>query len=611
MGDQVQKGVAPIYISDLQMKIAGLPEEERQIIRLLLLVDERGRYRELSFLFPKGKELKENAGLYEKYLLAMINNLLVSFGGALLKLYFDLSDKNLAEMAARALSRFQADHVRNDRTGYGVYLNYINRMNVFLGLGKFRIEVCALEAWPDLDEMEQYFIYLPEDGGKEQDILRRSAVEMEDRTFCSLDVGGNSIKGAVVQDGKVKVLKEYQWYPTGYKVAEEMNAPMILMVRFLSACTGLLDKEGTLDRIRETLDSQMPYHQLLKWTEKLEEEGIRTKERFDSVVIGFPDIVVHNKIAGGESFKQLGLKNNPDTDYEIEFFKTSDIDRMVAGYVKKGAPVVVLNDGNAASYITSVEQAFSADNFIDAYGMFANTIGTEMGTGFISRAGTIQHIPLEGFQHVIDLGNEAYASYPAADIRSVCSMNTGIPGTIQKYISQLGLFRMAVTALYEAKDPLYGRLLEEGLINYAPERDSLTTVTAPKDRRGQLTRRLIAQLDERTSAVEAAFRTMGKALGVLIDQDKMIFPEIVTTRLLSGGIIANNRAYELLTEGLHAHNPTYNVMRLDEETMYSPLLRSIRPDQRNFNVAIGSAYIGNRFLMENRENIEDMEESHS
>ena len=149
------------------------------------------------------------------------------------------------------------------------------------------------------------------------------------------------------------------------------------------------------------------------------------------------------------------------------------------------------------------------------------------------------------------------------------------------------------------------------MINYAPERDSLTTVTEPKDRRGQLTRRLIAQLDERTPAVEAAFRTMGKALGVLIDQDKMIFPEIVTTRLLSGGIIANNRAYELLTEGLHAHNPTYNVMRLDEETMYSPLLRSIRPDQRNFNVAIGSAYIGNRFLMENRENIEDMEESHS
>ena len=100
---------------------------------------------------------------------------------------------------------------------------------------------------------------------------------------------------------------------------------------------------------------------------------------------------------------------------------------------------------------------------------------------------------------------------------------------------------MAVTALYEAQDPLYGRLLEEGLITYDPGQDRMMTVTAPKDRRGQLTRRLIAQLDEKTPAVEEAFRVMGKALGVLIDQDKMIFPEIVTTRLLSGGIIANNR----------------------------------------------------------------------
>ena len=217
MEDQMRKGAAPIYISDLQLKITELPDKDRQVIRLLLLVDERGRYRELSFQFPKGKELLEDAGLYEKYLLAMINNLLVSFGGALLKLYFDLGDKNLADMAARVLGRFQADNVRNDRTGYGVYLNYINRMNVFLGLEKFRMEVCALEDWPDLSEMEQYFIYLPEDGGKEQDLLRRSAAEMDGRTFCSLDVGGNSIKGAVVQNGKVIVLKEYQWYPTGHK----------------------------------------------------------------------------------------------------------------------------------------------------------------------------------------------------------------------------------------------------------------------------------------------------------------------------------------------------------------------------------------------------------
>jgi hypothetical protein len=54
-------------------------------------------------------------------------------------------------------------------------------------------------------------------------------------------------------------------------------------------------------------------------------------------------------------------------------------------------------------------------------------------------------------------------------------------------------------------------------------------------------------------------------------------------------------------QGLKAHNPAYEVLRLDEETMTSPLMRRMRSDQRNFNVAIGSAYIGNRFLMEAQE----------
>ena len=94
---------------------------------------------------------------------------------------------------------------------------------------------------------------------------------------------------------------------------------------------------------------------------------------------------------------------------------------------------------------------------------------------------------------------------------------------------------------------------------------------------------------------------MGKAMGILIDQEQLIFPEIAATRLLSGGIIADNRAFALLREGLKAYNSSYEVMRLDEETMYSPLLKSMKPEQRNFNVAIGSAYIGNRFLIQSRE----------
>ena len=588
----------PLFLSELQERISRLPAEERQEIRLLVWVNKEQEYRKLCFEMPKGETLQGERELYRRYLLAMMNNLLVSFGGAGLELYFDETDQELKSLAEEAVAEFQADSPRNDRKSYGVYLNYINRMNVFLGLGRFAFQLKDLSAWPKLDPEKEYRIYVPQKEEEELKLLKRTATELEGRCICSLDVGGNSIKGAVVKDGRALVLKEYQWYPTGCRTAQEMNDPMLLMVRFLSACTGLMERDGNLAAAEAAFAKNVPYGQLLAETEALERSGICTKGRFDAIVIGFPDIVVHNKIAGGESFKHQGMKNNPDTDYEVEFFKTSDLDELAAPYAKEGAPVVVLNDGNAASYITSVEQTFAPESFIDENGMFCCTIGTEMGTGFISRGGTIQHIPLEGFQHVIALGNEEYRKYPPADLRSVNSTNTGIPGVVQKYISQMGLFRMALTALWESKDPLFEKLQEMGLIAYNAGADTLYSVLEPEDRRGTLTRFLVSQLSEGCPAVEEAFRMMGKAMGILIDQDRLIFPEITTRRLLSGGIIADDRAFALMREGLRAYNPSYDVMRLDEETMYSPLLRSMTPEQRSFNVAIGSAYIGNRFLTE-------------
>ena len=588
----------PLFLSELQERISRLPAGERQEIRLLVWVNKEQEYRKLCFEMPKGETLQGERELYRRYLLAMMNNLLVSFGGAGLELYFDETDQELKSLAEEAVAEFQADSPRNDRKSYGVYLNYINRMNVFLGLGRFAFQLKDLSAWPELDPEKEYRIYVPQKEEEELKLLKRTATELEGRCICSLDVGGNSIKGAVVKDGRALVLKEYQWYPTGCRTAQEMNDPMLLMVRFLSACTGLMERDGNLAAAEAAFAKNVPYGQLLAETEALERSGICTKGRFDAIVIGFPDIVVHNKIAGGESFKHQGMKNNPDTDYEVEFFKTSDLDELAAPYAKEGAPVVVLNDGNAASYITSVEQTFAPESFIDENGMFCCTIGTEMGTGFISRGGTIQHIPLEGFQHVIDLGNEEYQKYPPADLRSVNSTNTGIPGVVQKYISQMGLFRMALTALWESKDPLFEKLQEMGLIAYDAGADTLYSVLEPEDRRGALTRFLVSQLSEGCPAVEEAFRMMGKAMGILIDQDRLIFPEITTRRLLSGGIIADDRAFALMREGLRAYNPSYDVMRLDEETMYSPLLRSMTPEQRSFNVAIGSAYIGNRFLTE-------------
>lgn len=591
----------PIFLSELQKHIEGLPGEDRQEIRLLSWVNEKEEYRKLCFELPGSALLEGERELYRRYLLAMMNNMLATFGGAKLELYCNSEDAFLRNLLEDAVQEFQADQESNNRTGYGVYLNYINRMNCLLGLGRFSIEIRDLREWPSLKPEKIYQIYAPEDERYEIELLRRAATEMEGTCLCALDVGGNSIKGVVVRNGEILVLKEHQWYPTGCKTASEMNEPLILMVRFLSACAGLAQREGELDRIRDAFSPSFCCEELLAVTEQLEREGIAAEGRFDAIAIGFPDVVVRNQIAGGETFKQLGMRTNPEIDYEVEFYKTSRLNELVAPYAKKNAPVIVLNDGNAASYITSVEQTFAPENLLDGKGMFVYTIGTEMGTGFISRGGTIQNIPLDGFHYVVDLGNEEYQNYPPSDIRSINSTVTGIPGVVQKYISQMGLFRMAVSMLYEMGDPLFEELLENGLLTFDREQDSMCAVLSPRDRRGELTRLLVSRLSEKNPAVTQAYQTMGRAMGVLIDQMNLVFPEVSTMRLLSGGIIADDRAFSCLQEGLKEYNPSYGVLRLDERTMYSPLLKSMKPEQRGFNVAIGSVYIANRFRLEIQE----------
>ena len=299
------------------------------------------------------------------------------------------------------------------------------------------------------------------------------------------------------------------------------------------------------------------------------------------------------------------MKLNPGIDYETEFFRTSHLDDLARPYAKEKAPVIVLNDTNTASYLISVEQSQEDTTIIDEQGMFINTVGTEMWTGFISRGGTIQYIPLEGYQHVIDLGNTDYGNYPLNDIRSINNMNTNISGTVQKYVTQLGLFRMAVSEFLKKDKHVIETLAAQGLIRYDPSEDAedlVEMITEPINTREKLTWLLTEQmLREKNPVMEEVFTAMGKAMSILIDQDLLLFPEIKPIRLVSGGIMACDDAFRLFRDAVREHNPVYEIIRLDEETVHNPLLKKLRREKRNFTVAVGSAFIGNRFLLEQEE----------
>ena len=594
----------PLFLTDLQRKIAGLAETEKQEVCFLVTMNRQGQYRKLAFDIPGGDLLLEYRDLCGRYLLAMINNMVVSFGGASLEIFFDTTDVILFGMFREAVAKFDLGRKDNYRRGYGSYVNYINRMNKFLELDNFDISLMDKKSWNEPDPEMEFRLYHAKSEQREVEMLRRSALEMAGKCFCSLDVGGNSIKGAVVSNMEIILTKEYQWFPTALKTADEMNRPQLLMLRFLSDYAGALEDglDITAPPIVRALNPDASYDVVLAAASHMEAGGVSPQGRFDAIVIGFPDIVVSNKIAGGETFKQRGMKLNPGIDYETEFLKTSRLDDLARPYAKDRAPIIVLNDTNTASYLISVEQSLADNTIIDEQGMFINTVGTEMGTGFISRGGTIQYIPLEDYQHVIDLGNTDYGNYPLNDIRSINNMNTGISGTVQKYVTQLGLFRMAVSEFLKKDKHTIETLAAQGLIRYNPQEDLVEMITEPINTREKLTWLLTDQmLKEKNPVMEEVFTTMGEAMSILIDQDLLLFPEIRPIRLVSGGIMANDDAFRLFRDAVRKHNPAYEIIRLDEKTVYNPLLKKLPREKRNFTVAVGSVFIGNRFLLEQEE----------
>ena len=92
----------PLFLSDVQKKIAALPPADRQEIRFLVTMNREGRWRKLAFPFPRGKILAEYRDLCRRYLLAMLNNMVVTFGGASLDTYCDTGDTALAAMCREA-----------------------------------------------------------------------------------------------------------------------------------------------------------------------------------------------------------------------------------------------------------------------------------------------------------------------------------------------------------------------------------------------------------------------------------------------------------------------------------------------------------------------------
>ena len=155
---------------------------------------------------------------------------------------------------------------------------------------------------------------------------------------------------------------------------------------------------------------------------------------------------MRDKIVGGEVYKTRGIRSNPAVDYEAEFRRLSDLDVALRRFVKPGGAVGIVNDGPMAAFTAAVETA-AIDEGAVADGVFAHTLGTELGTGWVTETGDIPDIPLEIYNCVIDVGSYPERAFEPDDVRSVLNFNTRLAGTLQKYASQSGVFRLALKYL--------------------------------------------------------------------------------------------------------------------------------------------------------------------
>ena len=76
---------------------------------------------------------------------------------------------------------------------------------------------------------------------------------------------------------------------------------------------------------------------------------------FDAIGLCFPDVVIQNRIVGGETHKTHGLRDNPELDYEEQFAEITALNSRLAAYVVEGGPVMNTNDGPMAAFAAAVE----------------------------------------------------------------------------------------------------------------------------------------------------------------------------------------------------------------------------------------------------------------
>jgi hypothetical protein len=587
----------PVYISSLRERFEALPASASfTLVARLAGFGAAGRV--FAFRLPTfGPLAPGERAMVTEYVLAGLYNIISTLGGRGLSLEAEGDEGEGADLEAAFRREFGISRDRLTRPGYGRAVNVSERMDEAISpegtpsRGTFRVVVPGTEATPAAPA--------PAAIGEGITTLCKLATSDMDRTsICGMDIGGTDIKLCLAVDGQVTRLIEYDWFPAAFTTIDQIIDPILVLARLMrlegARASGSRDAAG-LEMVLAPAFARGASAAVIEAAVRAGEALLPEPFPLDAIGVCFPDVVVRDKIVGGEVYKTRGIRDHLGAAYETEFRRLSELDMALRALVKPGGIVGMVNDGPMAAFTAAVELGAVNPTAIEV-GVFAHTLGTELGTGWVTEDGTIPDIPLEIYNCIIDLGSYPERRFAPDDVRSVNNFNTRLAGTLQKYTSQSGVFRLAAKYLPDQDPALFAELVERGLLTVSA--DGVFVPTEPTDLRKPLLEFLMSAAEQGGHpAVDRIFREIGEFMAVAWLESKWLLDPAVDARILFGRLVKRRACFDYMVEGARAIAPALELEVADDEMANTDLMRQLRDSEvytvAQFAQAIGAVHYAN------------------
>jgi len=587
----------PVYITDVGDVLDG--HADAVPVRLKLFSADQPEARDFTLFLPRPDTASaDRSAFIRRYLEARVYNILSTYGGRSLTFYRPAAEKGITALLSALDDSFGIGVAKKRRQGYGRCLNVAERMTDALDgattpTASFRFLVEDVDRVPSSPSPAAPFSGRPLSAR-----LNEIPGRLAGASAIGMDIGGTDIKLIACVDQRIVGYKEYDWFPARFTESRQLVDPIVLLVRWGRA-RAAVERVASAER-RAALSTRLDSvaragareEEIRTAVEKAETHLGPDLVGLDAIGMCFPDVVVRNKIVGGEVYKTRGIRGNPGIDFESDFAQITNLDQELSAFCRPGGRFRNINDGPMAAFTAALEGAVSGQRNADN-GIIAFTLGTELGTGWIDPAGRLPEIPLEVYNYIIDLGSLPERAFGADDPRSINNFNTGLAGTVQKYVCQSGVFRLALKYFSTDRPDLYDKVFRDG---YVALRDgTVSIVTEPRDMRKPLLEFLMHLAAGGTDeTIRDVFREIGEYLAVTCAETKQILGVPVMRPVLFGRVVKDPACMALIREGAARVSPDLVIEVADDGLAATGLMRQLRDDGRysvaQFAQAVGAVY---------------------